>query len=294
MLGFMFRGFAVENEICTHTNSAETVCFDNADSTKVLIKPTDFYFTMLVIEECIALNIINTNENKGWSDYEIMAMATWNVSKGHLRFVLDMAGMATVIGEVADLVNGAWYLAEGDKLNASLSFAAMIPIVGMASTGAKYLVKVVKFADGSVAFLKMSRKASGFIHFGSPNQLGRILRTEGTTLQAHHIVPWALQENPVIQKAAEVGFHMNDVVNGIALEKYSKLLEEGLHANHPAYSKYVEKQIIDFQKTQGINNITPEMAKEFLEGYLIPSLRKDIDIAVEKGQTLNVYFSTLK
>lgn len=57
------------------------------------------------------------------------------------QFGLDIAGLIPGFGEIADGVNGAIYTARGDELNAALSFSAMIPVVGMASTGGKLAVK---------------------------------------------------------------------------------------------------------------------------------------------------------
>ncbi len=58
-----------------------------------------------------------------------------------LQFGLDIAGLVPGFGEIADGVNGAIYTARGDKLNATLSFSAMIPIIGSVSTGGKLAVK---------------------------------------------------------------------------------------------------------------------------------------------------------
>ncbi|WP_338596267.1 hypothetical protein [Saccharopolyspora sp. SCSIO 74807] len=57
---------------------------------------------------------------------------------------LDLGGLIPGIGELADGANAAWYAAEGDHLNASLSAAAMIPIGGWAATGSKFAGKGVK------------------------------------------------------------------------------------------------------------------------------------------------------
>jgi hypothetical protein len=54
---------------------------------------------------------------------------------------LDIIGLIPVVGEVADGINAAWYLAEGDYTNAALSAAAMIPFAGWAATGAKTALK---------------------------------------------------------------------------------------------------------------------------------------------------------
>ncbi|QDZ98572.1 hypothetical protein D0439_08010 [Lysinibacillus fusiformis] len=58
-----------------------------------------------------------------------------------LQVGLDLVGLIPGVGEIADGVNGVIYLARGDKVNASLSFGAMIPFVGWASTGGKFVKK---------------------------------------------------------------------------------------------------------------------------------------------------------
>ncbi|WP_342512479.1 hypothetical protein MKY34_17960 [Sporosarcina sp. FSL K6-1522] len=57
------------------------------------------------------------------------------------QFVLDIAGLVPVVGEVADGANGIIYSVRGDATNAALSFGAMIPVAGWASTGGKFAVK---------------------------------------------------------------------------------------------------------------------------------------------------------
>ncbi|WP_298469229.1 hypothetical protein, partial [uncultured Psychrobacillus sp.] len=57
------------------------------------------------------------------------------------QFGLDLAGLIPGIGEIADGLNGVIYYARGDKLNAGLSFAAMVPFLGWGSTGTKIVNK---------------------------------------------------------------------------------------------------------------------------------------------------------
>ena len=52
-----------------------------------------------------------------------------------------------MLGEPADGVNGIWYGAEGDYVNAGLSAGAMIPIIGAGATTAKYGKKGVDAAS---------------------------------------------------------------------------------------------------------------------------------------------------
>jgi len=58
---------------------------------------------------------------------------------------------------------------------------------------------------------------------------------------------------------AEAGFHLNDELNGLLLNPYSKVLGNGVHGNHPAYSKFVENRLEFFSKRQ----YTPESAKKY-------------------------------
>jgi RHS repeat-associated protein len=55
----------------------------------------------------------------------------------NLHTALDVAGMTEPFGVVADVVNGAIYLAEGDLGNAAVSGAALIPAAGSLATGAR-------------------------------------------------------------------------------------------------------------------------------------------------------------
>jgi len=50
---------------------------------------------------------------------------------------LDVAGLIPVVGEVADVANGIWYTAEGNYVDAALSFASAIPLAGYAATAVK-------------------------------------------------------------------------------------------------------------------------------------------------------------
>jgi len=164
-----------------------------------------------------------------------------------------------------------------------------------AATSGKLLAKVIKASDGTISMLKLGKNANGLFTFGNPNELGKILKTSGTTSQAHHIVPWALKDNPVVQKAAEAGFHLNDELNGIVLEKFSKVLENGVHGNHPAYSEFVRKELEDFmRKYRTIDEVSAIDAKKFIEESLIPKLSRKIDEASKSGKNINDYFKGIK
>jgi hypothetical protein len=55
---------------------------------------------------------------------------------------LDIAGLIPGVGEIADGTNGLIYLAEGDRVNAGISAASMIPFAGWGVTAGKAAKKV--------------------------------------------------------------------------------------------------------------------------------------------------------
>jgi RHS repeat-associated protein len=72
----------------------------------------------------------------------------WLSDLGHAA--LDVAGMVPVVGAVADVANGCWYAAEGDYLDAGLSFAGAIPVIGDAAISARYAIKGAKYATEGI------------------------------------------------------------------------------------------------------------------------------------------------
>ncbi|NYT95324.1 DNRLRE domain-containing protein, partial [Salinispora sp. H7-4] len=61
---------------------------------------------------------------------------------------LDVVGLVPVVGEVADVANGAWYLAEGNYVDAGLSFSSAIPLFGYGASAAKFGKTGKKIYDG--------------------------------------------------------------------------------------------------------------------------------------------------
>ncbi|OLT39558.1 hypothetical protein BJF86_06760 [Serinicoccus sp. CNJ-927] len=65
----------------------------------------------------------------------------WWSQAGHL--VLDVVGMLPLVGEPADLLHGLWYTAEGNYVDAGLSAAGAVPIVGWFSVGGKWVKRAL-------------------------------------------------------------------------------------------------------------------------------------------------------
>ncbi|WP_405817976.1 ligand-binding protein [Streptomyces sp. NBC_01390] len=74
---------------------------------------------------------------------------------------LDLVGLVPGFGEPADLLNGVWYTAEGNYIDAGLSYASAIPIAGYGATaakGARYVDKAVDAVDAATDTVKAAEK----------------------------------------------------------------------------------------------------------------------------------------
>lgn len=111
--------------------------------------------SILVAQEYLYLR---ATTNKG--SLNAYLTASYRVFKGDAQFVFDIAGLIPVYGEVFDGINAAWYALEGEYFNASLSAAAMLPLVGWGATGTKWLVKGFNISDSSASLVKSVGKAT--------------------------------------------------------------------------------------------------------------------------------------
>ncbi|WP_374174414.1 AHH domain-containing protein [Flavobacterium tructae] len=182
-----------------------------------------------------------------WSTAKIY----WEASKGFIHLSLDALGLVPVFGEAADLVNGALYIMEGDGVNATLSLASAVPIVGWATAGSKLGLKVIQTTTGKTQLIL--KFTNGVFTFGSRSQLRKVLNITDSSIQAHHIIPWAKSIHPIIQKAANCkqAFHMNDALNGIPL---STAIHNGSHGE---YDKIIQKYLDNIP-----SDATPDFAYE--------------------------------
>lgn len=105
---------------------------------------------------------VNTTE-----DLQYLFGTLYSSEAGHL--LLDTAGMAPVVGELFDAINGAWYTWEGDGQNAAISFASTIPFIYTSSV--KNIGKVIKLANGNLSVVKFPEKAI--------KELGEIIKKLG-------------------------------------------------------------------------------------------------------------------
>jgi hypothetical protein len=204
----------------------------------------DSYFEANLVDPALQAIFLNyfsiqcaviKSEHPYWPDYRIY----WEASKEMLHLALDIGGLVPVAGEICDIANGVIYTIEGDGLNAGLSFASAVPVAGWFATGAKFAYK---------GTLKFVVKADGVIDFGARNSkrlrdaLGLV---KGDGKHAHHLIPWKLGSNEVIQKAAKSksAFHIDEALNGIPLSSADHL------TGHIKYTNVVETRLnqIDYQ-----------------------------------------------
>ncbi|TDU43197.1 HNH/ENDO VII superfamily nuclease [Gelidibacter sediminis] len=249
-------------------------------------------------------NYIHNYDNSNWYEYRKAPNATY--ASADIDFLLTAFwNKVKIIGRYATPIEDAIILIDGkdfdgveqDKVQtAGFMIVGIIP-GGKITKAFKPIAKVLKGSEiarnGWKIIAKSGNKTinlsfkvvNGLVEFGSRSKLADIINT--TTLEeAHHILPWNKLNNEVIQEAAYAGFHMNSKVNGKALKKYTSLTGEGLHGNHPAYDKYVQKRLDDFAN----NNFDSNGAKDFLEKSLIPKLDELIELAKSSNLNLNEYF----
>lgn len=185
---------------------------------------------------------------------------------------LDALGCALIAGEVADGLNGAIYLLEGEYVNAGISAIAMIPIVGDFGKAGKYISKTLMYVPTEgvgLAWKRLGKTADELYSIAYKGRIGlkKAMEAQGAKLigQAHHILPLDLiKKNKYIKELYESGWDINKKINGIDLPA-------PFHTNHPAYTKFVNGQIETWIKKNG-----PENLQDFLEKKLIPKLENGI------------------
>lgn len=178
------------------------------------------------------------------------------IANGHLA--LDFVGFIPVLGEVADLINGIWYTAEGDVENALFSYSALIPIVGVAPTSGKYVFKILDENGQLVNLNKLVIKKGDNVPLsfvddvtGASTQnaaewLGKQTYDAGLTPnQAEELANWlfdednydillSFAENPKLIRAWKVAFNRPLLRTDVSfLSKLSEILEPSILNKFP-------------------------------------------------------------
>jgi hypothetical protein len=208
-------------------------------------------------------------EHPEWSNLRCF----WEANKMMVHLSLDVAGLVPGFGEVADLANGVIYTIEGNGIDASLAYASAVPILGWGTTGAKVGRWVIKFSDNSTTVLNYIRKANGLVNFGTKNsaQFRKVLGLAvGDARQAHHLIPWEIADDAVVQAAAlsKNAFHLQKPLNGIPLSTIQHM------GSHPNYTNRVNAALKKIYDDYG-QNISPNDAYQELN-QLISKIRTAI------------------
>lgn len=196
------------------------------------------YFNYMV------LNIVNLKkENPNWTDREVFYFANKEV----IHLGLDILTFIPPFTFSAILINGVLYQCEGNGINAKLTLIAGAPfgLITKASFFTKFFINPL---GNKIELLAFRNTLTGTISFGKRIDLRyKTLGLKvGNVLEAHHKIPWELCDNPIVQLAAENGFHMNELANGISLSKL--VHREGMV--HSVYNKVINDEI---------NKITKEL-----------------------------------
>ena len=157
-----------------------------------------------------------------------------------LHDLLDMGGMLPGIGEPLDLINAGVYLLEGDKLNFSLSMAAVIPVAGNFATGTKMVGKTAS-------------KAYKYTINNFRKNLIRLTSLDpGKAYQAHHIFPKTFAKH-----FAQKGINVHD-------PKYGAWWESKVH--NQKWSEY-NKEWENFIKDDTTFDEIMDKARELSNKY---------------------------
>lgn len=177
-------------------------------------------------------------DHDDWSRNKLLFQA----GLASFQTMLDLVGLVPGAGEFADIANGLIYTANGDGVNASLSFGSAIPFVGWGSTGIKAIRKYDRLTR--ITF-KVSYDASTNVYkfVGRSGKLRKALGlAPGDPRKAHHLIPQAdrFLNHPVVQKAAGQGFHIDEALNGIPVSTATH------NAPHINYSDIVYGKLENF------------------------------------------------
>jgi hypothetical protein len=175
------------------------------------------------------------------------------------QLTLDVVGLAPGIGEPADLINGLIYSVRGDGLNASLSYASLIPFAGWGSASIKMIRRYDRITKVTFA-ISYDVATETYKFLGRSGKLRKALgMIPGDPRQAHHIIPQEFIDHPAVQKAAGQGFHIDEALNGIPLET---IRHSGSHSN---YSNIIRRKLGELDLRLNGNDFMREFTAEITD-----------------------------
>jgi len=150
----------------------------NMPSTLAIIQAMNlFVFAMnnpIMWVDPSGLTVRGTKEQHRDNSRELFAPSCIHQNLRPVHAVLDVVGMAPIVGNIADGVNALLYAMTGDYVNAGLSAAAMIPFAGLAVGGGRTAARAGnRLTTNQNQLNKMFRNADG--HFSSNTATNRNL-----------------------------------------------------------------------------------------------------------------------
>ena len=134
----------------------------------------------------------------------------WGEVLDDVQLGLDVIGLVPGYGEIADAVNAGIYALRGDYLNANLSMAACIPVVGWAATGGKLA--------GKMAVKSSTRAFRSFTSSNFRHNLGQLTGNIPANSQAHHVFP-----QMYLREFTDAGINIHNPKFGVWWETTSHL-----------------------------------------------------------------------
>ena len=153
--------------------------------------------------------------------------------------VLDVAGLIPGFGEIADGVNAAWYMAEGDKTNAALSAAAMVPFAGWAATAGKLGLKGKKAVKATEATKDVVKNIPPKWSKGVTNHLPPGYHTNPAVRDSYiQSGAMAAKNNELITDMTTLGNKLDDMGYDA-----NSLIAENIHFTNPA--KHSNRSVVE-------------------------------------------------
>lgn len=137
----------------------------------------------------------------------------WYATVGHV--LLDIVGLVPGLGEWADGLNAAWYLAEGNTTDAALSAAGAVPFVGWFAVGGKW----VRRAFTPEELLGLERAAGNGADLSRMLPGGRLARHADDLADPDNFTPGSFL-SPWQQRAFEDRPWLANIVAGNKFDDY--------------------------------------------------------------------------
>ncbi|MEO0726976.1 MAG: AHH domain-containing protein, partial [Bacteroidota bacterium] len=201
-------------------------------------------------EEAIAIEMALLGlAHPEWSSLRLRLTAEYNAVSDALHTILDIAGLVEGLGLPADVLNGIFYAIEGNGTDALISFGGALP-GGFIVTASRSLRKAVDIAGTTRTFTWTQKGAN--IVFNQKGQYRKIWKGVYSELDdaayiAHHVIPQAKWNHPLVQKAARANpdnlpsgvdpFHMHMPSNGWPVHQSRHT------SNHSDYSNRIENKM---------------------------------------------------